>query len=154
MKEIPQGLCELGTLKTGRLCKLHVGHKAAIRQHGVNSCSGILPGDYLCSSAVPRRRPVRKVQTVIGIPDRQFSGASIQPIAAAISPSQERGLFRHWLILGKLCGNYHACIVCIASETEQIVDVLIGKRKSEGLFIKALRLFDLCDLFCFCGKQT
>ncbi len=46
-----------------------------------------------------------------------------------------------------------AVMVCIAAKAQEMVDFLLGKRKSEGRFCCALRFCNVLDLFGFCRKE-
>ena len=57
------------------------------------------------------------------------------------------------LLLLEGSGNRHSCILGVACQTEHIVNVILGKRKSEGCRFYTLRFVYDSDLLLFCWEQ-
>ena len=53
----------------------------------------------------------------------------------------------HGLILGKLIDQHRAVIVGVGTQTQEMIDILLGESESGGRNCYALRLVDVCDLF-------
>ena len=53
------------------------------------------------------------------------------------------------LFLGEFRHHNHAMIGGVAASTKNVVNILLGQRKSEGCKDRTLRFFNTMDLFCF-----
>ena len=93
------------------------------------------------------------MDAILGIPCADARITDFYAIAAIKQIFEVFRIFFHGLLLGKLCGNLFAVMVCIASKAQEMVDLILGKRKSEGRFCYALRLCDGLDLFRFRGEE-
>ena len=93
------------------------------------------------------------MNAIFGIPRADALITDFDAVAAIKQIFEVFRIFFHGLLLGKLCGNLFAVMVCIASKAQELVDLILGKRKSEGRFCYALRLCDVLDLFCFRGEE-
>ena len=67
---------------------------------------------------------------------------------------QKGGDFLRGLLLHKLRSHTHTAVFCIATKAQDQVDVLLGNRKSEGRFSRALRFCDALYLLCLRGEQA
>ena len=94
------------------------------------------------------------MKPILDIPGSEFSGIGVQTKTTMIDLPEKCRFLRLGFFLGKLGDNPQTGVIRIAAETKESFYVLVGKRKSEGLFFKALRLVDSFDLFCFTEEQA
>ena len=93
------------------------------------------------------------MDAILGIPCADALITDFNAVAAIKQIFEVFRIFIHGLLFGKLCGDLFAVVVSIASKAQEMVDFILGKRKSEGRFCYALRLCDVLDLLCFRGEE-
>ena len=57
--------------------------------------------------------------------------------------------FFQGFLLGKLGSQHHTMIGRVAAYAEDVINIVLVNRKSEGCKDRTLRLFNAMDLFCF-----
>ena len=64
-----------------------------------------------------------------------------QAIAAIVEIFEKCRAILYGLLLGELCGNFHACFIRIAARAQDVVNIVLRNehRKSGGRIIDALR---------------
>ena len=70
-------------------------------------------------------------------------------VAAVVHPAQHDGHIFQRFLLGELRHKDHTMIAGVAACAQNIVDGVLGNRKSEGCKDCTLRFFNAVDLFCF-----
>ena len=96
--------------------------------------------------------------TAIPVIDRDYIAATgayegVLPRSCTAFDPLDRQLV-HGFLLHELQGNDRAGVLGVAAQPQEMVDVLLGQRKSGGRLRCALRFSDALYLFCFRGEQV
>ena len=150
MVQIPELFCKEGAFIACRFCKLHIGGKLAALQKLPDTLCGALPGNDLGRPVITDRLPMGKMDTILGIPCAHTAKA----IAAVVQRFQYLGNLSGGFLLFKGCNHTLPLTVCIAAQTQHIVDVILGKRKSRGCMRYILCFIYGLDLFRFGEEQV
>ncbi len=79
------------------------------------------------------------MNTVLGVPSRKIVNLALDAVAAVVNAFQKFSVTLQTLVFAKLGYDFHSRVGGIRADTEQILNVKIGYRKSEGQFVIALR---------------
>ena len=93
---------------------------------------------------------MRKMDTILGIPCAHAAKA----IAAVVQRFQYLGNLSGSFLLFKGCNHALSLAVCIAAQTQNMVNIILGKRKSSGCMRYILCFIYGLDLFCFGEEQV
>ena len=91
---------------------------------------------------------------VLGIPPRKLAIIGLNTGSAVILLFEQFRDFFNRLLLLKSGGNHYSCIFGVARQTEHIVNIALGKRKSEGCRFYTLRFIYDSDLLLFCREKS
>ena len=91
-----------------------------------------------------------KMDTILGIPCAHTAKA----IAAVVQRFQYLSNLSGVFLLFKGCNHTLPLTVCIAAQTQHMVDVILGKRKSRGCMRYILCFIYGLDLFRFGEEQV
>ena len=91
-----------------------------------------------------------KMDTILGIP----CGDAADPVAAVIQIFQNVCDFGGGFLLFKGCNHTLPLAVCIAAQTQHMVNIILGKRKSRGCMRYILCFIYGLDLFRFGEEQV
>ena len=147
---MPELFREEGSFIACRFCKLHIGGKLTTFQKLPDTLCGALPGNDLGRPVITDRLPVGKMDTILGIPCTHTAKA----IAAVVQRFQYLGNLSGGFLLFKSCNHTLPLTVCIASQTQHMVNVVLGKRKSRGCMCYILCFIYGLDLFRFGEEQV
>jgi len=145
---MPKFFCKKGAFIVRRFSQFHIGGKLAVFQKLPDTLCGALPGNDLGRPVIANRLPVGKMDTVLGIPCTHAA----KTVAAVIQLFQCLGNLSGGFLLFKGGNNTLSLAVCVAAQTQHMVDVLLGKRKSRGCMRYILCFIYGLDLFRF-GKE-
>ena len=90
-----------------------------------------------------------KMDTILGIPCTHTAKA----VATVVQHFQYLGNLSGGFLLFKCCNHTLPLTICIASQTQHMVNIRLGKRKSRGCFHILCFIYD-SDLFCFGEEET
>ena len=93
------------------------------------------------------------MNTVLSIPYRELAVIGLNTGSAVIFLFEQFRDFFNRLLLLKSGGNHHSCIIGVARQTEYIVNIVLGKRKSEVCRTCTLRFVYNSYLLLFCREQ-
>ena len=91
-----------------------------------------------------------KMDTILGIPCAHTAKA----VAAVVQRFQYLGNLSGGFLLFKGCNHTLPLTVCIAAQTQHMVDVILGKRKSRGCMRYILCFIYGLDLLRFGEEQV
>ena len=91
-----------------------------------------------------------KMDTLLGIP----CAHTAKTVAAMVQRFQYLGNLSGGFLFFKGCNHTLPLAVCIAAQTQHMVDVILSKRKSRGCMRYILCLIYRLDLFCFGEEQV
>lgn len=134
---------------TQRRCNLNIRRKLPIIQHVTDSLCCILPGNNLGSTTVADGSARADVDAVSIIPGTDFAVCAFNTITAVIEVMDEISHFFQGFLLGKLGSQHHTMIGRVAAYPEDVINIVLVNRKSEGCKDRTLRFFNTIDLFCF-----
>ena len=92
------------------------------------------------------------MDTILGIPHGELTVVGFETGSTVILLAQPCCDFANGFLFLKFRYDCHPGIFRIASKTEHMVDILLGKRKSEGCRSYTLRFVNLVYLLLFCGE--
>ena len=133
--------------------KLHIGSVLAVLQKLPDTLCGAFPRYNLCCPHIPCSSSFRKVDTVLGIPNGKLAVIGLDAGSTMIFLFEQVCDFFHRLLLLKSGGNHHSRVLGVARQTEHIVNIILGKRKSEGCRFYTLRFINESYLFLFGWNQ-
>ena len=148
--QMPKFFCKEGAFIACRFCKLHIGGKLATFQKFPDALCGALPGNDLGRPVITDRLPVGKMDTILGIPCAHTAKA----VAAVVQRFQYLGNLSGGFLLFKGCNHTLPLAVCIAAQTQHMVNIILGKRKSRGCMRYILCFIYGLDLFRFGEEQV
>ena len=119
-----------------------------------DTLGGFIPRDNLSRRDEASTAATGKVNAVLGLPCGDISVIGLEPEAAVKLRSEELGDFFGGLLLHILCGDTHTAAVRIAAKAQKMVDIRLGKRKSEGRLLYALRFIYQGNLLLFRGEKA
>ena len=125
--EIPKRFCELCTLVAVNLGELYVCHVFALFKKLTDTLGGVMPRDNLCVLDIPRRRALRKMDTVLGIPCGHIAVSCKKTAAAAILGFQKVSYLVERLALFEFGADAETAVVSVTSETQNMVDFVLLK---------------------------
>ena len=134
-------------------CKLHVGSVFAVLHELSDTLCSSLPRNDLCRGLISCGATFCKVHTVLRIPYGELAVIGLDTGTAVIFLFEQFCDFFHRLLLLESGGNHHSCVLGVACQTEHIVNIVLGKRKSEGCRSYTLRFVYDSDLLLFCWEQ-
>ena len=91
-----------------------------------------------------------KMDAILGIPYAHAAKA----VAAVVQRFQYLGNLSGGFLLFKCCNHTLPLTICIASQTQHMVNIILGKRKSRGCMRYILCFIYGLDLFCFGEEQV
>ena len=151
--KIPKQMSELHTLVSLGFYKLHIGSVFAVLHELSDTLCSSLPRNHLRRSLISCGSTFCKVNTVLRIPYGELAVIGLDTGTAMIFLFEQVNDFVHWFLLLESGSNHHSCILGIACQTEYIVNIVLGKRKSEGCRSYTLRFVYDSDLLLFCWEQ-
>ena len=92
------------------------------------------------------------MNTVFGIPYRELAVIGLNTGSAVILLFEQFRDFFNRLLLLKSGGNHYSCIFGVARQTEYIVNIALGKRKSGWVY--TLRFIYNSYLLLFCREKS
>ena len=133
-----------------------IGGKFTVIQKRLNALCCVRPAYHLGRTEMPCRIAVCNVDAVVAIPCRKSAVFRNQAIAAVVEIFEKCRAILYGLLLGELCGNFHACFIRIAACAQDVVDIVLRNEhgKSGVRRINALRCVDIRNLFLFRRKQA
>ena len=143
---------KLGALVQLSLAKRHIGGKLTLIHKLTDTLGGGLPRNDLCGTGISCGSTFCKVNTVLGILYRELAVIRLDTSTAVIFLFEQFGDLFHRLPLLERGGYIHSCMLGIAGETEHIVNIALGKRKSEGCRFYTLRFIYDSNLLLFCRE--
>ena len=150
--EIPKQMGELHALVSFGFYKLHVGSVFAALHKLTDTLCSSLPRNHLCRSLISCGATFCKVNTVLRIPHGELSIIGLETGTAVIFLFEQFYDFFHRLLLLESGRNHHSRVLGVACQTEHIVNIILGKRKSEGCRSYTLRFINDSDLLLFCWE--
>ena len=147
---MPELFRKEGAFIACRFRKFHIGGKLTTLQKLPDTLCGALPGNDLGRPVITDRLPMGKMDTILGIPCAHTAKA----IAAVVQRFQYLGNLSGGFLLFKGCNHTLPLTVCIAAQTQHMVDVILGKRKSRGCMRYILCFIYGLDLFRFGEEQV
>ena len=132
---------------SGSLGKFHIGSELTLFDQFTDSLCGIFPRQNLCSPGIAGRLAPGKSHSVFVKPNADLIAVKLQAIGTVVDFLNELHHVFHGLILGELIDQHRAVIVGVGTQTQEMVDILLGESESGGRNCYALRLVDVCDLF-------
>ena len=136
-----------------RFSKLHIGGILALIHKLTDALGCGFPRNDLCGTGISCGATFCKVNTVLGIPHRKLAIIRFDTGTTVIFLFEQFCNFFNRLLLLKSGGNHHSCIFGVARKTEYIINIALGKRKSEGCRFYTLRFVYDSDLLLFCREQ-
>ena len=147
--QMPKFFRKEGAFIACRFGQLHIGGKISVLQKLADTLGGALPGNDLGGLVVTGCFAVGKMDAVLGIP----CGDAADPVTAVIESFQYLGNLSGGFLLFKGCNHALSLAVCIAAQTQHMVNIRLGKRKSRGCFHILCFIYD-SDLFVFGEEET
>ena len=144
---------EFHTLVSFGFYKLHVGSVFAVLHELTDTLCSSLPRNHLRRGLISCSATFCKVNTVLRIPHGELAVIGLDTGTAVIFLFEQFYDFFHRLLLLESGGNHHSRILGVACQTEHIVNIILGKRKSEGCRSYTLRFINEGYLFLFCREQ-
>ena len=149
--QVDHGLCHAVAFMP-RCCRhFNVGGEMPCIQQLANPLGGVRPGKNLRGSGVTCSPSGGKVDTIFGIPGSNTPVFRGNAIAAVVHPAKHGCHLFQRLLFGKLRNEDHAMVAGVAAGAQNVVNILLRQRKSEGCKDRTLRFHEVIDLFCLVG---
>ena len=144
---------KLGTLVQFSLSKLYIGGKLTLIHKLTDTLGCGFPQNDLCGTGISCGATFCKANAVLGIPHRKLTVIRFDTGTAVIFLFEQRHDFVHRLLLLESGSYIHSCILGVAGAAEHIVNIVLGKRKSEGCRFYTLRFVYDSNLLLLCREQ-
>ena len=149
MVQIPKLLCQETPLIPFCFRQLNVGSKLTSFQKLSNPLCGSNPGNHLGRPVIPGRFSMRQANTLLVVPDIHTANA----IAPVVELLQIGSNFFGGFLLFKSSHNPLPLPDGIAAQTQDVINLFLGKRESGECRFRTLRFRYGFNLFRLCGEE-
>ena len=147
--QIPKLLCQKFSLIPFRFCQFNVGGKLPSFQKLSNPLCGNNPGNHLGRPVIPGRFSMRQPDALLVVPDIHTANA----IAPVVELLQIGSNFAGGFLFFKGSYNPLPLPVGIAAQTQDVINLFLGKRESGECRFRTLRFRNGFNLFRLCGEE-
>ena len=147
--QIPKLFCQKFSLIPFCFRQFDVGSKLTSFQKLTNPLCGSRPGNHLGRPVIPGRFSMGQADALLVVP----YGHATNAIASVVEPLQIGSNFFGGFLLFKCSHNPLPLPDGIATQTQDVINLFLGKGKSGGCRFCTLRFCNGFNLFRLCGEE-